>query len=809
MARKNSVWPPPSSSKKKKTIDFYNHVLKENPMFPFFIPLIVLSCWFLPLSNWVPLLFAVWATFQHGKFQRRNDEEELKQTWKQFILQLAPTTPKEPCEWLNKLLLDIWPNFLEPKISKKIALTVERRIKLRKPRWIASMKVVEFFLGSRPPIVGLHGTQWHTSGDKRILQTSFDWVTNNMNIMFSVIMEKPFAGTARIIVHEIKIKGTLLLMPILDGQALLYSFECTPELGVEVSFGSGGSQSMPANGLPGVSSFLTKLFTDTVNKQMVEPRRGCLTLPIEQKRKEPVGGLVSVTIVSAKRLIDRSADNNEIKDARDFMNFVEVEIKNLTRRTGTVSGSDLEWDQEFNMYMHGESDIIKLNLCEYATDSVKCDHLASCEIKMKYVPDGSTIFWAIGLNNSIIAKRSQFCGKSVEMNIPFEGNFKGDISVQLIPKEWHFSDELNDISQMTYQPSIGAYPPFHPSTGKRFKVSVKEGRNLTVKSGKCDSYVKLQYGKVVRKTHTITNDPNPKWNYSTEFDEIGSCEYLMLKCYSSESFGSEFIGSAMLVMDGGDPKDSNKDIWIPLEKVITGELRIQLEVTNVEQLERRSSGLIELVLIEARDLVAADIRGTSDPFVKVQYGNLKKKTKVIHKTLTPQWNQTLDFPDDGSQLHLFVKDHNAFLPTTSIGDCIVEYDWINSNQTVDKWIPLQNVSNGEIHIKITRKTLELKKKSKFDQLDDNVSSHSGISNATKICGKMRNQLKKVQDLVDDGDLDGLSTFLSEVESSEDIQEEYMVRLEKERALLLDKINNLHHEISKANTSSKMHKTFSS
>lgn len=52
----------------------------------------------------------------------------------------------------------------------------------------------------------------------------------------------------------------LLLMPILDGQALLYSFECTPELGVEVSFGSGGSQSMPANGLPGVSSFLVCFF---------------------------------------------------------------------------------------------------------------------------------------------------------------------------------------------------------------------------------------------------------------------------------------------------------------------------------------------------------------------------------------------------------------------------------------------------------------------------------------------------------------------------------------------------------------------
>lgn len=40
------------------------------------------------------------------------------------------------------------------------------------------------------------------------------------------------------------------------------------------------------------------------------------------------------------------------------------------------------------------------------------------------------------------------------------------------------------------------------------------------------------------------------------------------------------------------------------------------------------SGWIELVLIEGRDLVAADMRGTSDPYVRIQYGNKKKKTKV-------------------------------------------------------------------------------------------------------------------------------------------------------------------------------------
>jgi len=40
------------------------------------------------------------------------------------------------------------------------------------------------------------------------------------------------------------------------------------------------------------------------------------------------------------------------------------------------------------------------------------------------------------------------------------------------------------------------------------------------------------------------------------------------------------------------------------------------------------AGTVELVLIEATDLVAADLRGTSDPYVRAQYGNLKKRTKV-------------------------------------------------------------------------------------------------------------------------------------------------------------------------------------
>lgn len=54
-----------------------------------------------------------------------------------------------------------------------------------------------------------------------------------------------------------------------------------------------------------------------------------------------------------------------------------------------------------------------------------------------------------------------------------------------------------------------------------------------------------------------------------------------------------------------------------------------------------------------------------------------------------------------------MKDHNALLPESSIGECVVEYQRLPPNQMYDKWIPLQGVKSGEIHIQITRKVPDM------------------------------------------------------------------------------------------------------
>lgn len=110
--------------------------------------------------------------------------------------------------------------------------------------------------------------------------------------------------------------------------------------------------------------------------------------------------------------------------------------------------------------------------------------------------------------------------------------------------------------------------------------------------------------------------------------------------------------------------------------------------------------------------------------------------QIMYKTLNPKWNQTLEFPDDGSPLELHVKDYNALLPTSNIGDCVVEYQGLPVNQMADKWIPLQGVKRGEIHVQITRRVPEMQKKS-------SLGGESDSSKSRQISSQVRMSIHKI------------------------------------------------------------------
>ena len=74
------------------------------------------------------------------------------------------------------------------------------------------------------------------------------------------------------------------------------------------------------------------------------------------------------------------------------------------------------------------------------------------------------------------------------------------LTVKLVVKEWQFSDgslSLNKFNVSSLKSMYGS-SNLLSRTGRKINVAIMEGKDLISKerSGKCDPYVKLQYGKV-------------------------------------------------------------------------------------------------------------------------------------------------------------------------------------------------------------------------------------------------------------------------------------------------------------------------
>ena len=89
---------------------------------------------------------------------------------------------------------------------------------------------------------------------------------------------------------------------------------------------------------------------------------------------------------------------------------------------------------------------------------------------------------------------------------------------------------------------------------------------------------------------------------------------------------------------------------------------------------------MEIRVVEARDLLAADRGGTSDPFAVLEVldgpngkvldlavaGSSKVRTKTIKKTLAPKWDETFSFErpaEHGCWLRVVVWDDDLMVWT--------------------------------------------------------------------------------------------------------------------------------------------------
>ncbi|XP_055086864.1 multiple C2 and transmembrane domain-containing protein 2 isoform X2 [Periophthalmus magnuspinnatus] len=76
------------------------------------------------------------------------------------------------------------------------------------------------------------------------------------------------------------------------------------------------------------------------------------------------------------------------------------------------------------------------------------------------------------------------------------------------------------------------------------------------------------------------------------------------------------------------------------------ERQSQLENYSLKKSLRnmRDVGFLQVKILKASDLIAADINGKSDPFCVLDLGNDRLQTHMVYKTLYPEWNKVITLP---------------------------------------------------------------------------------------------------------------------------------------------------------------------
>ncbi|XP_052556756.1 multiple C2 and transmembrane domain-containing protein 1 isoform X4 [Tympanuchus pallidicinctus] len=265
-------------------------------------------------------------------------------------------------------------------------------------------------------------------------------------------------------------------------------------------------------------------------------------------------------------------------------------------------------------------------------------------------------------------------------------------------------------------PSNADFPSGDPGM-YQLDITLRRGQNLAARDrgGTSDPYVKFKLGgKEVFRSKTIHKNLNPVWEEKTCILIDNPREPLYIKVFDYD-FGlqDDFIGSAFLnlaslelnrqtdvTLSLKDPHYPDHDLGTILLSVLLAPREEQREVFQTQSLRlsdlhRKSQlwrGIVSITLIEGRELKAMDANGLSDPYVKFRLGHQKYKSKIMPKTLNPQWREQFDFhlyEERGGIIDITVWDKDAGKKDDFIGRCQVDLSTLSKEQTHKLELPLE------------------------------------------------------------------------------------------------------------------------
>ncbi|XP_026152846.1 multiple C2 and transmembrane domain-containing protein 1 isoform X2 [Mastacembelus armatus] len=245
-------------------------------------------------------------------------------------------------------------------------------------------------------------------------------------------------------------------------------------------------------------------------------------------------------------------------------------------------------------------------------------------------------------------------------------------------------------------------------------IALIEGRNLIPMdpNGLSDPYVKFRLGPQKYRSKTVPKTLSPQWREQFDlhlYEETGGV--LELTVWDRDTGRrDDFIGRCQLDLSTLT-KEQTHHLELPLEEsrgyvvllvTLTASAHVSiadLSITPLDDLQERREilrryglwksfsnfrdvGIVQVKVMRAEGLMAADVTGKSDPFCVLELNNDRLQTHTVYKNLSPEWNKVFTFN---------VKDIHSVLEVT-----VFDEDRDRSADFLGKVvIPLLRIRNGE------------------------------------------------------------------------------------------------------------------
>uniref|UniRef100_A0A9J7Z178 Multiple C2 domains, transmembrane 2b n=1 Tax=Cyprinus carpio carpio TaxID=630221 RepID=A0A9J7Z178_CYPCA len=217
-----------------------------------------------------------------------------------------------------------------------------------------------------------------------------------------------------------------------------------------------------------------------------------------------------------------------------------------------------------------------------------------------------------------------------------------------------------------------------------YTITLVEGRDLPL-DGQGDLFVRFKLGDQKYKSKSQVKKVNTQWRERFDFNQFpDTSSILEIEVVGKEGRRYEdCYGQCEIELSGLPLNESTlftheldpgrgRVVFLVTPTPCTGASITDLVAPPLEEPHERDNmlvkyslrnslkdlrdvGFLQVKVIKATDLMAADLNGKSDPFCVLELGNNRLQTHTIYKTLNPEWNKVFTFP---------VKDIHEVLEVT-------------------------------------------------------------------------------------------------------------------------------------------------